>query len=112
MQRDRIVVTDRAGFLGGHLCEESLNGGANVFVPDDVRVGTPATFDHLTERGRAPMSPASTCPARSTSIDFGRGWRPHPFNRRTRGERKDTSRRSRIGEQCQGLCKRSKRRND
>jgi len=51
MQRDRIVVTGGAGFLGSHLCERLLDDGAEVFVLDNFCTGTPANLAHLTERG-------------------------------------------------------------
>ena len=43
----RILVTGGAGFLGSHLCERLLQGGANVICLDNFFTGTRANVQHL-----------------------------------------------------------------
>jgi nucleoside-diphosphate-sugar epimerase len=44
----RILVTGGAGFIGSHLCDRLLAGGAGVTAVDDLSLGRP---EHLaTER--------------------------------------------------------------
>jgi len=43
----RILVTGGAGFLGSHLCERLLDGGANVICVDNYFTGTRMNIAHL-----------------------------------------------------------------
>src|SRR5712671_4397890 len=43
----RILVTGGAGFLGSHLCERLLAGGANVICVDNYFSGTRSNVEHL-----------------------------------------------------------------
>ena len=48
MQRDRVVVTGGAGFLGSYLCERLLVDGAEALALDNICTGTPASpIDYL-----------------------------------------------------------------
>src|SRR3954453_9632979 len=46
----RAVVTGGAGFLGSHLCEQLLDGGAEVVCLDNFLTGSPENVLHLMER--------------------------------------------------------------
>ena len=39
MQRERVVVTGGAGFLGSHLCERLLDDGAEALALDNFCTG-------------------------------------------------------------------------
>jgi UDP-glucuronate decarboxylase len=43
----QILVTGGAGFLGSHLCERLLDGGANVICVDNFFTGTRSNIEHL-----------------------------------------------------------------
>jgi len=43
----RVLVTGGAGFLGSHLCERLLEGGAEVVCVDNFYTGSPDTVEHL-----------------------------------------------------------------
>ncbi|MEW1847505.1 UDP-glucuronic acid decarboxylase family protein [Nonomuraea angiospora] len=46
----RVVVTGGAGFLGSHLCEKLLDGGAEVVCMDSFLTGSPRNLEHLLGR--------------------------------------------------------------
>jgi dTDP-glucose 4,6-dehydratase len=46
----RILVTGGSGFLGGHLCERLLDGGAEVICLDDLSTSTPDAPELLRDR--------------------------------------------------------------
>lgn len=46
----RALVTGGAGFLGTHLCEQLLDGGAEVVSVDDLSTSPPAGAAHLAGR--------------------------------------------------------------
>src|ERR1700694_1084406 len=48
----RILVTGGAGFLGSHLCERLLAGGANVICVDNFFSGTRSNVEHLLSQKR------------------------------------------------------------
>ncbi|WP_242418454.1 NAD-dependent epimerase/dehydratase family protein, partial [Frankia sp. CpI1-P] len=43
----RVVVAGGAGFLGSHLCERLLAGGAEVICVDNFLTGRPENIDPL-----------------------------------------------------------------
>jgi UDP-glucuronate decarboxylase len=45
--QQRILVTGGSGFLGSHLCERLLTGGANVICVDNFFSGTRNNIEHL-----------------------------------------------------------------
>ena len=45
--RQRILVTGGAGFVGSHLCERLLDGGASVLCVDNFFTGTRDNVEHL-----------------------------------------------------------------
>jgi dTDP-glucose 4,6-dehydratase len=45
--RQRVVVTGGAGFIGSHLCEQLLAGGATVVCVDNLITGARANVAHL-----------------------------------------------------------------
>ena len=47
--RKRVLVTGGAGFLGSHLCERLLAGGADVLCVDNFFTGTRDNVAHLVE---------------------------------------------------------------
>ena len=47
MQRQRVVVTGGAGFLGSHLCERLLESGADVVCLDNFFTGSRVNVAHL-----------------------------------------------------------------
>jgi UDP-glucuronate decarboxylase len=55
MQRhlaERVLVTGGAGFLGSHLCERLLAGGAEVLCVDNFFTGTRHNIEHLLSHPR------------------------------------------------------------
>lgn len=48
----RILVTGGAGFLGSHLCERLLAGGADVICVDNFFSGTRRNIEHLLDHKR------------------------------------------------------------
>ncbi len=48
----RVLVTGGAGFLGSHLCERLLAGGANVICLDNFFSGTRSNIEHLLDHKR------------------------------------------------------------
>jgi len=47
ISRQRILVTGGAGFLGSHLCERLVSGGADVLCVDNFFTGTKDNIVHL-----------------------------------------------------------------
>jgi UDP-glucuronate decarboxylase len=47
LSEPRILVTGGAGFLGSHLCDRLLGGGANVICVDNFFTGTHRNVEHL-----------------------------------------------------------------
>src|SRR5467141_2985156 len=45
--QQRILVTGGSGFLGSHLCERLLAGGANVICVDNYFTGSRTNIEHL-----------------------------------------------------------------
>jgi UDP-glucuronate decarboxylase len=45
--QQRILVTGGSGFLGSHLCERLLTGGANVICVDNYFTGSRTNIEHL-----------------------------------------------------------------
>ena len=45
--RPRILVTGGAGFIGSHLCERLIEGGADVLCVDNFFTGTKDNISHL-----------------------------------------------------------------
>ncbi len=45
--RNRVLVTDGAGFLGSHLCERPLNQGDSVICLDNYFTGTKDNILHM-----------------------------------------------------------------
>jgi UDP-glucuronate decarboxylase len=50
--RPRVLVTGGAGFLGSHLCERLLDGGADVLCVDNFFTGTKDNIAHLIGKPR------------------------------------------------------------
>ena len=48
----RVLVTGGSGFLGSHLCERLLNGGANVICVDNFFSGARSNIEHLLDHKR------------------------------------------------------------
>jgi UDP-glucuronate decarboxylase len=48
----RIMITGGAGFLGSHLCERLIAGGANVICVDNFFTGARRNIDHLLDHHR------------------------------------------------------------
>jgi UDP-glucose 4-epimerase len=46
----RVLVTGGSGFIGSHLCERLLDGGAEVWALDDLSTGSHDNVAHLKER--------------------------------------------------------------
>ena len=44
---NRVLVTGGAGFLGSHLCERLLAGGADIVCVDNFFTGTKRNIEHL-----------------------------------------------------------------
>jgi UDP-glucuronate decarboxylase len=45
--QQRILVTGGSGFLGSHLCERLLAGGASVICVDNYFTGSRTNIEHL-----------------------------------------------------------------
>src|SRR5262250_540350 len=45
--QQRVLVTGGSGFLGSHLCERLLAGGANVICVDNYFTGSRSNIEHL-----------------------------------------------------------------
>ena len=50
--RERVLVTGGAGFLGSHLCERLIEDGCNVLCLDNYFTGRRANIFHLTQNER------------------------------------------------------------
>ena len=48
----RVLVTGGAGFIGSHLCERLLAGGAEVFCADNLITGSMANIEELMGRDK------------------------------------------------------------
>ena len=51
-RRARVVVTGGAGFVGSHLCEALLDGGAEVVCVDNLSTGRLSNLEHCLESAR------------------------------------------------------------
>src|SRR5262245_42259952 len=49
---ERILVTGGSGFLGSHLCERLLAGGAEILCVDNFFTGTRHNIEHLLDQRR------------------------------------------------------------
>ena len=47
---DKVLVTGGAGFLGSHLCDRLIAGGADVLCVDNFFTGTKANIAHLLDK--------------------------------------------------------------
>ena len=57
----RILVTGGAGFLGSHLCERLIAGGAHVICLDNFFTGTHANIQHLAGHPRLELVRHDVC---------------------------------------------------
>jgi UDP-glucose 4-epimerase len=48
--RQRVLITGGAGFIGSHLAELLLGEGAEIYVLDDLSTGAQRNIEHLTSR--------------------------------------------------------------
>ncbi|MFP4476976.1 MAG: UDP-glucuronic acid decarboxylase family protein [Desulfatibacillaceae bacterium] len=47
MERNRVLITGGAGFLGSHLCDHLVRSGADVLCLDNFHTGSKKNIEHL-----------------------------------------------------------------
>src|SRR5471030_1604973 len=67
MAEQTILVTGAAGFLGSHLCDALLAGGARVIGVDNLATGNLANLEHLHSESRFVFEECDIC----ESFDVG-----------------------------------------
>jgi dTDP-glucose 4,6-dehydratase len=59
-QKERVLITGAAGFLGSHLCDRFLKEGYHVLAMDNLITGRLKNIEHLFKRPVIRLSMAST----------------------------------------------------